>query len=88
MLQCPLQDNLERLIFSRVKPIIDALVPKNRLGFDAKSQLLTQNIEHSFEAKKNAGAVFVNLTVAYDTDWHHGLTCKLLKLLLDNQWSE
>ena len=30
-----------------------------------------------------AGAVFVNLTAAYDTVWHHGLTCKLLRLFLD-----
>ena len=42
--------------------------------------LLTQNIEDSFEAKKD-GAVFVDLTAAYDTIWHRGLTCKLLRLL-------
>ena len=29
--------------------------------------LLTQNIEDSFEAKKKASAVFVDLTAAYDT---------------------
>ena len=34
--------------------------------------LLTQNIEYLFEAKKKTGTVFVNLTVAYDTVWHHG----------------
>ena len=45
--------------------------------------LLTQNIEDSFEAKKKGGAVFVDLTDAYDTVWHGGLTCKLLKLLPD-----
>ena len=45
--------------------------------------LLTQNIEDSFEAKEKAGAVFVNLTAAYDTVWHRGLTCKLLRLLPD-----
>ena len=45
--------------------------------------LLTQNIENSFEAKKKAGAVFVNQTAAYDTVWHRGLTCKLLRLLPD-----
>ena len=45
--------------------------------------LLTQNIKDSFEAKKNAGAVFVDLTAAYDTVWHSGLTCKLLRLLPD-----
>ena len=28
-------------------------------------------------------AVFVDLTAAYDTVWHRGLTCKLLRVLLD-----
>jgi len=27
--------------------------------------------------------VFVDLTAAYDTVWHRGLTCKLLRLLPD-----
>ena len=45
--------------------------------------LLTQNIEDSFEAKKKAGAVFIDLTAAYDTVWHRDLTCKLLRLLPD-----
>ena len=45
--------------------------------------LLTQNIEDSFEAKRKAGAVFVNLTVAYDTVWHRGLIFKLLRILPD-----
>ena len=44
--------------------------------------LLTHNIEDSFEAKK-AGAIFVNLTAVYDTVWHRGLTCKLLRLMPD-----
>ena len=45
--------------------------------------LITQNIEELFEAKKKTGAVFIDLTAAYDTVWHCGLTCKLLRLLLD-----
>jgi len=45
--------------------------------------LLTQDIKDSFSAKKKAGAVYVDLTAAYDTVWHHGLTCKLLQLLPD-----
>ena len=45
--------------------------------------LLTQNIEDLFEAKKAAGVMFVDLTAAYDTVWHRGLTCKLLRLLPD-----
>ena len=80
---------LERLIYTRVEPLIDPLLPKEQLEFRrGKSTvdqvvLLTQNIENSFDAKKKAGAVFINLTAAYDTVWHRGLTCKLLRLLPD-----
>ena len=80
---------LERLIYARVKPLIDPLLPKEQAGFRrGKSTvdqvvLLTQNIEDSFEAKKKASVVFINLTAAYDTVWHRGLTCKLLRLLPD-----
>ena len=80
---------LERLIYARVEPLIDSLLPKKQAGFRrGKSTvdqvvLLTQNIEDSFEAKKKAGAVFIDLTAAYDTVWHRCLTCKLLRLLPD-----
>ena len=80
---------LERLIYNRVKPIVDPLLPREQARFQhGKSTvdqvvLLTQNIEDSFEAKKKAGAAFVNLRAAYDTIWHRGLTCKLLRLLPD-----
>ena len=80
---------LERLIYARVEPLIDPLLLKEQAGFRrGKSTvdqvvLLTQNFEDSFEAKKKAGAVFIDLTAAYDTVWHHGLTCKLLRLLQD-----
>ena len=80
---------LEQLIYARIEPIVDPLLPGEQAGFrHGKSTvdqvvLLTQNIEDSFEAKKKAGAVFVDLTAAYDTVWHRGLTCKLLRLLPD-----
>ena len=67
----------------------DPLLPKEQAGFRrGKSTvdqvvLLTQNIGNSFEAKKKAGAIFIDLTAAYDTVWHRGLTCKLLRLLPD-----
>jgi len=44
-----------------------------------------QDVEESFSGKRKAGAVFVNLTAAYDTVWHCGLTWKLLPLLPDRQ---
>ena len=46
-----------------------------------QSVLLAQNIEDSFEAKKKVGTVFVDLIAAYDTVWHRGLTCKLIRIL-------
>ena len=76
------------LVHTRVGPIIDLQLPREQNGFRHgrsivdQTVLLPQNIEDSFEAKK-AGAVFVDLTAAYDTVWYSGFTCKLLKLLLD-----
>ena len=80
---------LEKLIHARVETIVDPLLPREQLGFRPErftvnqTVLLTQNIEDSIEAKKKIGAVFVDLTAVYDTVWHRGLTCKLLKLLPD-----
>jgi len=80
---------LERLIYARVDPIINPLLPREQAGFRHarspvdKVTLLTQDIEDSFLAKKKVGAVFVDLTAAYDTVWHCGLTCKQLQLLSD-----
>ena len=71
---------LERLIYAHVEPLIDPLLPKEQAGFRrGKSTvdqvvLLSQNIEDSFEARKKADVVFVNLTAGYDTVWHRGLT--------------
>ena len=80
---------LERLIYARADPIIDPLLLREqasyRHGRSTVDQviLLTQDIEDSFSATKKAGAVHVDLTAAYDTVWHRGLTCKLLQLLPD-----
>ena len=80
---------LKRLIYTCVEPLINPLLPKEQAGFQCGKStidqivLLTQNIEDSFEAKKKAGAVFIDLTAANNTVWHHGLTCTLLRLLPD-----
>ena len=71
--------------------MIDPLLPQKQSGFwhwrstVDQVTLLIQDIEDSFLAKKNAGAVFVNLIAAYDTVWHRSLTCNLLQLLPDRQ---
>ena len=88
-LLCVCYKILERLIYARVEPLIDPLLPKEQAGFRCGKStvdqvvLLIQNIEDSFETKKKTGAVFVDLTAAYDTVWHRGHTCKLLRLLPD-----
>ena len=80
---------LERLIYAHVEPIVDPLLPWEQAGFRRERStvdqtvLLTQNMDNSFEAKKKAGAVFLDLTAAYYTVWHRGFTCKLLRLLPD-----
>ena len=74
---------IERLIYTRIEKIIDPLLPQEQAGFRHgrstadQVTLLTQEIEDSFSAKQKAGAVFVDLTAAYDTVWHRGLTCNL-----------
>jgi len=79
----------ERLIYARVDPIIDPLLPREQAGFRHgrstvdQVTLLTQDIEDNVSAKKKVGAVFVGLTAAYDTVWHRSITCKLLQLLPD-----
>ena len=80
---------LERLIYIRVDPIIDPLLPRDQAGFRHgrltvhQVTLLTQDTEDSFSAKKKPGAVFPDLTTAYDAVLHCGLTCKLLQLIPD-----
>ena len=78
---------LERLIYARVEPVIDPLLPHEQAGFRLgrstvdQVTLFTQEIDDSFSAKKKAGTVFVNLTPTYDTVRHRGFTCKLLRLI-------
>ena len=80
---------LERLIHTRVEPIIDPQLSREQSGFRHKRStvyqivLLTQNIEDSFEPKKKAGVVFVDLTATCDIVWHHGLAYKLQRFLPD-----
>ena len=57
-LLCVAYKILERLIYPRVEPLIDPLLPKEQAGFRCGKStvdqvvLLIQNIEDSFEAKK------------------------------------
>ena len=77
----------ERLIYNRLLPIIESVLPKEQAGFRPKRctldqvALLTEDIEISFNKKQEVGLVLVNLSAAYDTVWHRGLTLKLLRTI-------
>ena len=80
---------LERLIHSRIDPVVDPQLPREQAGFRRgrstvdQVTLLTQEIEDSFQNNEKAGVVFLDLTAAYDTVWHRGRHLKLLRIIPD-----
>ena len=78
---------VERLIYNRISPVIDPQLPQEQAGFrPGRSTLdqvakLTSDIELAFDGNLKGGAVFVDLTAAYDTVWRRGLILKLLRML-------
>ena len=80
---------LERMINSRIEPVVDPQLPREQAGFRRgrstvdQVTLLTQDLEDSFQANAKAGVVLLDLTAAYDTVWHRGLHLKLLRTIPD-----
>ena len=78
---------VERLIYNRISPVIDPQLPQEQAGFrPGRSTLdqvakLTSDIEQAFDGNLKGGAVFVDLTAAYDTVWRRGLILKQLRML-------
>ena len=78
---------MERLIHNRIQSIVESALPPEQAGFRPKrcttdqAALLVEDIEDAFEANAFAGAVFVDLSAAYDTVWHRGLTLKMLSII-------
>ena len=79
---------LERLLLTRLEPVIDPQLQLQQAGFrcgrSTTNQVtpLTDNIEAGFEALKKVGVVLVDLTAAYDTVWLRG-HLKLLRTITD-----
>ena len=69
---CPFKV-LERLLLTRLEPIVEPALPATQAGFrSGRSTVdqivhLTDDIENGFEERKKAGLVLVDLTAAYDT---------------------
>ena len=84
----------ERLILNRVAPFVDEhLIPEQagfRPGKSCTSQLLnlTQFIEDGYEEGIITGAVFVDLSAAYDTVNHRIVTRKFFEITQDVRLTE
>ena len=78
---------LERLILNRICPIVEIALSPDQAGFRAHRSTTEQvtalvtYIENGFQQKMKTGAVFIDLTAAYDTVWHVGLLTKIRKIL-------
>jgi len=76
---------LERLALQRISPTVRGLLSQDQAGFRKgrstcdQVAALTTFIENGLQQNLKTGAVFVDLTAAYDTVWHAGLLYKLSK---------
>ena len=74
---------LERMLFQRISPLIEEVLPPEQAGFRScrnccdQVLTLTNYIETGFQKKLKTGVAFVDLTAAYDTVWKDGLLYKL-----------
>lgn len=78
---------LERMIYNRISPILDASIPVEQAGFrpgrNCCDQVLslTSFIEKGFDTKTKTSTAFIDLSSAYDTVWRKGLLLKFYNLI-------
>ena len=93
-LLCHTYKLFERLILNRIAEHVDAkLIPEQagfRPGKSCTSQLLnlTEHIEDGYEKRLIIGAIFVDLSAAYDTVNHRCLLSKVLEMTGDVQLTD
>ena len=68
---------LERLVLQRISPTVETILSPDQAGFrknrstcDQVAAALTTFIENGYQQNLKTGAVFLDLTAAYDTIWH------------------
>ena len=77
----------KRIILNRINPFIEAHLPREQYGFrtnrstELQTFLMANHIEQNFESHRKTGALFVDLSSAYDTVWLLGLAYKLTSIL-------
>lgn len=78
---------LERLILQRISADVENILQVEQAGFRKGRSTcdqvlaLTTFIENGFQKTLKTGAVFLDLTAAYDTVWHTGLLVKISRVL-------
>jgi len=88
-LLCHTYKLLERLILNRINDIVDKSLINEQAGFRGGKSCtgrilnLTENIENGYEKKLMTGAVFIDLTAAYDTINHRILFKKMYEITSD-----
>ena len=77
----------ERIVLNRINPFVDSALDISQAGFQkgrsTQDQVLalTTHIENGFQRQEKTGAIFLDLTAAYDTIWHKGLLTKIMSKL-------
>ncbi|KAL4088598.1 hypothetical protein QTP88_023687 [Uroleucon formosanum] len=77
----------ERLVLNRIINKLESIMPKEQAGFlrgrSCSEQVLaiTTHVENGFQQKLKSGAVFLDLSSAYDSVWKNGLLFKLAKVI-------
>ena len=71
------------MIFTKSSLLLEEQGFRHWRSTEDQLTLLTQDSQDGFLAKTKAGAVFIDLTAAYDTVWYRDLTCMLLPMLPD-----
>ena len=78
-LLCSCYKLLERLLLTRLAPIVESVIPQEQTVFRKKRNTcdqviaLTSYIESGFQKKLKTGAVLIGMSAAYHTVWQAGL---------------
>lgn len=76
-----------RLLLACLSLIIYKILPVEQTGFKKNRSCYTQvltlttHVENGFQNKAKLGAIFLDLSTAYDTAWKNGLLFKLSKII-------
>jgi hypothetical protein len=77
----------ERLTLNRIQPILENVLPIEQAEFRINRACcdqvlaLTTYIDNGYQRKDKLGAVFLDLSSAYNTAWKRGLMLKLAKII-------